>query len=241
MRGCAKPFIGIGTIVTLDLVMLTLNERAGLEAVFDRLPREAVREIFAVDGGSTDGTLEFLREKNIRAVGQSKRGRGEAMRMAFGASNAEALIFFSPDGNENPADVPRFKPYLEQGYDLVIASRMMTGAVNEEDGQVLKLRKWANLAFDALANWGWNRGAKITDCINGYRAITRRAFDALALDEHGFTIEYQMTIRAFKKNLRVVEFPTTEGQRVGRESGAKALPVGTAFLKLLVKEWRRTD
>jgi len=42
-------------------------------------------------------------------------------------------LFFSPDGNENPADIPKFKPLLEQGNDIVIATRMTKTAHNEED------------------------------------------------------------------------------------------------------------
>lgn len=44
----------------------------------------------------------------------------------------------------------------------------------------------------------------MSDSINGYRAITRRAWRALALDAVGYTIEYQGTIRAMKLGLRGV-------------------------------------
>ena len=51
-------------------------------------------EYFAVDGGSTDGTLDFYKTNNVDIVGQSKKGRGEAFLLAFQKSSSDILIFF---------------------------------------------------------------------------------------------------------------------------------------------------
>jgi len=52
---------------------------------------------------------------------------------------------------------------------------MTKGAVNEEDGQILRFRKWANNAFNLGANLVFrSRGPYITDSMNGYRAIIAR-------------------------------------------------------------------
>ncbi len=220
------------------LVLLTLNEHEGVAALFDQIPLDAVDEAFAVDGGSTDGTLEIFQEKGFRVLDQASKGRGEAFRLAFDSTDADALIFFSPDGNEDPADVRRFRPLLEAGASMVIASRMMKGAVNEEDAELLRWRKWANNAFNWLANVFWNRGDYVTDSINGYRAITREAWGKIHPDGAGYTIEYQSTIRSMKLGLPVSEFPTTEGARIGGESYAKSLPTGMRFLRLLWSEIR---
>ncbi|HVW66375.1 MAG TPA: glycosyltransferase family 2 protein [Candidatus Peribacteraceae bacterium] len=221
----------------LTLVILTLNEIDGVRHIVPMIPRDAVDEIIAVDGGSTDGTREFFAEQGIRIVEQQSRGRGEAFRIAMQESNGDALIFFSPDGNESPADIPNFRPLLEQGYDMVIASRMMRGAHNEEDDQFLKPRKWANNIFNLLANLFFRRsGPWITDSINGFRAVTRDAFEKLKPDGAGYTIEYQTTIRAFKHRMRLAEFPTHEGARVGGETKASSIPTGLRFLRLLLWE-----
>ncbi len=229
----------------IGLAVLTLDEEEGLKSILPGLPIGEVEDVFAVDGGSRDQSVSLLQSAGIRVLSQSSPGRGEAFRLAMdhAKSSLDALIFFSPDGNEDPNDIPRFRPYLEEGYDMVIASRMMAGAVNEEDHKFLRPRKWANLAFDALAHLTFgSRQPRITDAINGYRAITIPAWNRLDLDGTGFTIEYQSSIRAYKLGLRVKEFPTVEGARIGGESTAHSIPTGMRFLRLYWSELvRRSD
>ncbi len=226
----------------IGLAILNRNEAEALPHLLPHLPTEAVDLVFAVDGNSSDSSPDILRDHGIEVLGQTSPGRGEAFRLAFAHARdkADALIFFSSDGNEDPADIPRFRPYLETGADLVIASRMMPGAVNEEDSSWFRPRKWANLFFNWLAYLTWGRGQpRITDMINGYRAITMDAWDRLDPDGPGYTIEYQTSIRAYQRRAQVVEFPTHEGQRIGGESNAKAIPTGLRFLKLYVSELSR--
>ena len=218
------------------LVILTLNEVDGLRALLDKVPLACADEVLATDGGSTDGTVEVLRAAGIRIVPQQTRGRGEAFRLAAAESTGECLLFFSPDGNEDPADIPKLYALLEEGWDMAIASRFLPGSVNEEDASRLPLRKWANQAFTWLANAVWNRRQYVTDTINGYRAITREAFGRLAPTSAGFTIEYEMTIKAFREGLRIAEIPTIEGPRIGGQTKAHSLRTGLVFLRLLLRE-----
>lgn len=227
----------------ITLCILTRNERPCVEIVFPQLPKPGPESGFdavvVIDGGSTDGTKEYFEERGIPVLGQSRRGRGHAFQIAFDEVESDAYIFFSPDGNEDPKDLPKFRPLLEQGFDLVIASRMMFGAKNEEDDQFLKLRKWANNAFNIGANVSFRRkGTFVTDSINGYRAITRKAARILALDAPDYTIEYQMTMRAFKHKLSIAEFPTIEYPRVAGDTQAQSIPTGIRFIKAYWRELR---
>lgn len=222
--------------MNITLVLITLNEIEGLKKLFDKIPMNSVNEVIAIDGGSSDGTLEFMQAKNITVYPQAVKGRGEAIREAFRRAKGDALILFSPDGNEDPNDIPKFRPLLVAGNDIVIATRMVKGAWNEEDDQFIRLRKWVNNAFTLLANIIWNRGPWVSDTINGYRAITKKAWGVLALDGPGYTIEYQGSIRAFKRGLKIAEFVTQEARRFDGAEGSPSIPTGIAFIKIFFYE-----
>jgi glycosyltransferase involved in cell wall biosynthesis len=233
-RGSGDALSGPG----VTLVLLTLNEIDGLGHVFPKLPLHAVDEVLAVDGGSTDGTVQFFRAHGVRVIGQERRGRGEAFRLAVREARHEGLVFFSPDGNEDPEDIPRLAQGLAAGYDMVIASRFLPGARSEDDDKwMFTNRRWGNVTFTWLANRLWRGRRPITDTINGYRAITRSAFLRLAPDAEGYAIEFQLSIRALQLGLAVLEIPTHEGNRIGRGvSKLNAVPVGLQFLRLLLRE-----
>jgi glycosyltransferase involved in cell wall biosynthesis len=225
----------------IALCLLTRNEKVCLEVIYPQIPKPGpdagFDAIYAIDGGSTDGTIEFFKQVGVPVLGQSKRGRGEAFLLAFQNIQADAYLFFSPDGNEAINDLKKFKPLLAQGNDLVIASRMMKGAFNEEDIHWFRPRKWANNFFNLLANFFFRKGQLfISDSINGYRAITAAAAKKLQLSASDYTIEYQMTMRALKHGLKIAEFPTHEGQRVAGETGAQSIPTGLRFVGRFFKE-----
>ncbi len=220
------------------LVLLTFNEIEATPKIFDRIPLDAADEVFAVDGGSKDGTIEFLKSKGLRVVVQDKRGRGVAFQIAAREAQGDHVVFFSPDGNEDPADILKLFAKLDEGFDMVCASRMMRGAFNEEDIHWFRPRKWVNQSFTLAANLLWNRGPYMTDTINGYRGVTKRAFARMAPDAAGFVIEYQMSIRAMKLGLKIAEIATHEGQRLGGASTAESWSTGLVFVKQFFREIR---
>ncbi len=216
------------------LIILTRNEINGVKTLLRKIPFEAVDEFFAVDYRSTDGTVEFFKKNQIPVLEQKVSGRGEAFKIAVKKAHGDFLVFFSPDGNENPADIPKLIDLLSKGTDLAIASRFMKNSRNEEDDKIFKFRAWANMAFTLAVRLFW--GGEVTDTINGYRAIRKSLFKKLNLDAAGFAIEFQMTIRALKVGAKIAEIPTIEGNRIGGQSTSHAIPTGLKFIYYLIKE-----
>lgn len=217
------------------LVILTLNEIEGLKRIYPLIPVNKIAEVVAIDGGSTDGTLEFYKKHKVRLLKQKSKGRGEAFRIAVIEAKYNNLVFFSPDGNENPQDILKLFSYLEKGYDMVIASRFIKGGRCDEDNKIIKIRKFGNKMFTLCANILFK--GRLTDPINGFRGITKEAFNKIHSDADGFGIEFQMSIRALKKRMKIIEFPTIEKERIGGESTAGTFKVGFYFIRLLMSEF----
>lgn len=217
-----------------SLVIVVKNEIEGLRAVYDTIPVSEIADVFVIDGQSTDGSIEFLKKRNMNVYMQEKMGRAEAFRMAISLAKYENIVFFSPDGNEDAKDIISLLSLLEEGYDMAIGSRFMNGGRSDDDDVPLPVRGFGNKGFTWIANILWN--GNLTDSINGFRAVKKNVFLSLHPDSEGFGIEYQLSIRALKKKYKIKEIPTYEGDRIGGKSTARTIPTGLYFVKLLLKE-----
>jgi glycosyltransferase involved in cell wall biosynthesis len=218
-------------MTTKALVLLTYNEIDGSRALCKRIPYKLFDKVILVDGGSSDGTIEFWQNHGIEVIEQRSRGRGTAFILAQDACTEDILLFFSPDGNEKPEDIPKLLKAIESGADLAIATRFGKGAKSfDAEGH----RRFGNLFFTFLVNSVFR--ASVTDAVNGFRAIRRQKMLKLNLPYSRFEIEFQMTIRASKLRFKIVEVPTTELERIGGYSKAGSISVGVSYLKVLLKE-----
>src|SRR5437867_2943794 len=106
--------------VTVTLVLVVRNEQVGLQHLLPQLPRSQFDDCFAIDGNSTDQSVELMRNFGIRTHVQKERGLGAAMIEARQLVRTTAFVYFHPDGNENPADLPRMAGLLRQGAEFVV-------------------------------------------------------------------------------------------------------------------------
>lgn len=216
----------------LTLCLLTWNELAGCETDVPRLPLDRFDEVFAIDGGSTDGTCEYLRERGITVHRQDRPTYNGAYLCAFDRCTTDALVFFHPKGSIDPQAVLEFRPLFENGADLVIASRIGPGARNEEDDRLIKHRKWFVMGLGLLAAGLWRRnGPLVWDVLHGFRGMRKSAFLGMAPLEAGVSIDLEMVSRAYKRRLRVATFPVAERSRIGGSTHFKAWPTGKRLLK----------
>ncbi|MBY0524325.1 MAG: glycosyltransferase family 2 protein [Gemmataceae bacterium] len=221
------------------MVLIVRNEEAGLRAILPRIDRTIFQECLAVDGHSTDQTDTVLQDYGIPRHLQQERGLGAAMLEARHHVKSHSFIFFHPDGNEDPADLPRMARLLREGHQFVVASRMIQGARNEEDHQWLKWRKFGNQGFALAANLLFASGGNRTsDVTNGFRGITCAAFDRMQLTSRDLTMDYQMVIRALKLGIPITEFPTCESARIAGETNFPSVSTGLSELRLLWREVR---
>ena len=226
---------------TIGLCLLVWNELKGCQEDVPNLPQDCFDEIFALDGGSTDGTIEYLNSQGINVVPQPEPGYNRAYIAAFERTTCDVLVLFHPKGSVNPESLRKIIVPLESGVHLVVASRNAKGARNEEDDKFLKPRKWFVLGLSALSALLWWRGGGpiIWDVLHGFRGMRKDAFLAMDPLPDGLSMDLQMVVRAYRLGLKRLEVPIVETSRSEGVTHFKALPTGIKLLKYMLVELRR--
>jgi glycosyltransferase involved in cell wall biosynthesis len=214
------------------LFLPVLNEIDGLKAILPRIRREWVDEMIFVDGGSTDGTLEYLEENGYHVIRQKEKGLAAAYWECFGVATGDVIIPFSPDNNSVPELLPQLVGKMREGYDLVIVSRYRDGARSEDDDPVTAFGNWM---FTTMVNVLF--GGRYTDVLVMYRAFRKDLIERLKLDVRKTPVlEVQLVIRCLKHGCKVGEIPGDEPKRIGGKRKMSVWYNGSTILWLILKE-----
>ena len=215
-----------------------MNEIDGIRLIWADIPRELFSRILVVDANSTDGTLEFLKDKKCVVLQQVKPGRGNAIREAMLQIEENVIVLMASDGNDDPRYVPSLLEKTSEGYDIVSGSRFADGGETDDSDDPLGIRRLGNRFFTFLVNFLWN--THYTDSTYGMRAFTREAWLKLNMNATRNETEFLMSIRSAKLGLKVCQIPVVEGRRVGGEVKARSLSTGISFVKIIVRELFRS-
>ena len=214
------------------IIILTLDEIDGVRAIMPKLNKDWAEEIIFVDGGSKDGTVEEAKKLGFKVIHQNNKGEGNACRIGVEKTNSEHIMFFSPDGNDEPEAIPELIKKIEGGYDIVHISRFGKGSYSEDAGII---DNFGNRMFTFLVNVFF--GGNYTDALNGFRIIKRGVMNELKTDAQHLNIEQQICIRAAKKKLKVFEIDGREPNRIGGERKMKPIPTGISLSVQIIKEY----
>lgn len=219
------------------LCLLTWNEIDGVRHDIPLIDRSQFDQIYCVDGGSTDGTVEYLQSQGITVYQQTAKGINQACIDGVTHCECDAFVFYHPKGTIPVEDTYKFRAFYEQGYEFVVGSRMMKGAYNEEDEHFFKPRKWFVLGTGLAAKILFKReGNTVWDTLHGFRGMTKSSFLKLNISNFKCSIDIEMVCRAYKYKIPRIEFPTSEGSRIGGETHFKAFATGKLILKYLFWE-----
>jgi glycosyltransferase involved in cell wall biosynthesis len=130
LRDTPAPFQADNSAPDISIFLPVFNEEPNLRLLHEKLDQALTKlgrsaEIIYVDDGSTDGSLEVLREiaaKDSRArVIALRRNYGQTPAMAAGihAARGRVLIPMDADLQNDPVDIARLLEKLDEGYDVV--------------------------------------------------------------------------------------------------------------------------
>jgi len=224
----------------VSLCLLVCDELSGCQKDVPRLLREVFDDIYAVDGGSRDGTVEYLRAQGIPVFPQPKPSLNAAYAYAVEICKTEGLVIFFPKATLDPACCVTMCRKLREGFSLVFAGRNIPGGRNEEDDRLFKPRKWGVQVLAAVASLLWRReGCRIYDVLHGVKAFRLTAFRRMRISESGVTVDLEMAVRAYRLRLSRTEFPVVEAARAQRTSRFPIWGTGGQLARFLLRELLR--
>lgn len=228
--------------MTVALCLITWNEIDGVKHDVPLIDRSKFDQIYCIDGGSTDGTMEFLEERGIPVYRQTAKGINQACIDAVDHCECDAFVFYHPKGTIPVEDTYKFRAFYEQGYEFVVGSRMMKGAHNEEDDKLFRPRKWFVLGTGLAAKVLFKReGNTVWDTLHGFRGMTTDAFKKLGISNSPSSIDIEMVCRSYKFRIKRIEFPTSESPRIGGATHFKAFATGKKIIRYMFWEIGRKD
>jgi glycosyltransferase involved in cell wall biosynthesis len=217
----------------LSVIIPCYNEKDLLPELIALVKRAPVKdkEIILVDDGSKDGTAEMIRaglEKEVDKVVYHGRnqGKGAAIRSGLAQAAGDMVIIQDADLEYDPDEYPKLIAPIVQGKaDVVYGSRFSGEGPHRVH---LFWHYVGNRLLTLLSNMFSN--LNLTDMETCYKVFRTEIIKSLQIEESGFGIEPEITLKVGKKRYRVYEVGISyygrsyrEGKKIAWQDGFKAV------------------
>jgi glycosyltransferase involved in cell wall biosynthesis len=223
----------------ISIVIPIFNEKKTLEKIIEAVENASVfgmeKEIVLVDDGSTDGTLEILKnyEAKYKVIYHKKnRGKGSSLKTGFKNSTGGIIIVQDADLEYDPNEYEQLlEPIIAGRADAVFSSRFLSSKPH----RVLYFWHYAgNKIITAFSNMFTN--LNLTDIESGYKVFSRETLDQIypELKSKRFGFEPEAVARCAnlskKGKCRIYEVGISyagrtyeEGKKIGWIDGIEAI------------------
>ena len=230
-------------MVTLSMknlvVMLpTLDEEYGLREILPLIPKAELKqmgwrtEVWIIDGGSKDLSIEIAEEYDCEIIKQAGYGKGAAMRTGFSKFielNKDALVMLDADGTYDPAEIPTFVRNLVTN-DVIIGDRLH-GTI--EPGAMTRMNYFGNHMLTWIASALY--GISSNDLCTGYWGFNKSAVSRMKLNSMRFEIEAEMYASCVKEGINIKSIPINYRARIGEAKLGSLVDGWIIFKKLLLR------
>ena len=229
----------------IAIVVPVRNESLSIRPLFERFVSAAQEwlepyGLIVVDGNSSDGTVDQVRSFTSRLsieiveLGEDV-GLGGALEAGLQRALAQADVVVTMDGDDShdPHMIPALLARLDEGYDVVVASRFAPGG--QELG-VAAHRKALSHAASAVLRLLFPVGI-VQDYSSGFRAYRAEALRSLArqgriVSETGFACMLDLLLRLRAQGARAAEVPLV--LRYDRKPSESKMNVPRTVVRYLV-------
>ena len=169
-------------------------------------------EVIVVNNRSQDATVEvaegYIHQfPFLRIIDETRPGKGFAVKTGMLAAHGQVVLFMDADNSTSIDHFEKARPYLDQGYDVVIGSLAVPGAKIVEGGAEplwrVILGKLGNKWIQLWAVWG------INDTQRGFKLFTAKATEAIfkKLTIFGWGFDIEILAVAKKLGFGIKEVP----------------------------------
>ena len=195
---------------TIGVVIPAFNETRAIGQVIADIP-DWVDKIVVADNGSTDNTADVARAAGAQVVQEPERGYGAACLRGLQELNTmDIIVFLDGDYSDFPQEMDRLVgPNINGEAQMVIGSRVRG---NAQKGALTPQQIFGNWLACRLIALIW--GVKFTD-LGPFRAISRKALDAMDMQDRNYGWTVEMQIKAARSGLATLEVPVSYRRRIG--------------------------
>ena len=233
------------TYPSIVIIIPTYCEEENIETLIHKIQKLHLdKTILVIDDSSPDKTQQIVKALNkeyhniILLSRPKKLGLGTAITAGFRYvlklnPQPDYIITMDSDFSHNPSDIPRLVESAENGNELVIGSRYVSGGkMNNWSMKRQLISRFANIIASLVI------GKTMKDYTSGFRCYSTKYVKIALNFLHSSTFEIQIeTIRQAKLNrFKISEIPITFEERV---YGNSKLSTGEflAFLVYITKSW----
>ncbi len=243
-----KPNAAAIPLNSASVIIPCRNERGNIEPAVQRVPQFCKDiEIIFVEGGSADGTWEEIQRvigaypnANIKAIKQTGKGKGDAVRVGFGLAQKDVLMILDADLTMPPEDLPKFYRALADGKGEFINGSRLVYPMEKEAMRFLNLL--ANYIFALLFTYLLNQ--RYTDTLCGTKVLSKKNYQQIAdnrayfgdFDPFG---DFDLIFGASKLNLKTAEVPIRYAAREYGETQISRFRHGWLLLRMVVFAFRK--
>ncbi len=196
------------TAMRIAVLIPCLNEEASIGSTIRSITDLDLNcEIFVIDNGSIDRTVELAELAGAHVLKEPQRGKGYAVRKAFASIPRHYDAYFMVDGDDTYGVeqlTEAVKLVSVEGYDLVVGKRVSTSEQDSDRKSDFKFghsigNRFLSIFFKYLFK------VPISDTLSGWRVMSPGYVRSFSGGASGFDIEAELNAHCYTINAAVVE------------------------------------
>lgn len=226
-----------------SIIVPARNEKGNIENAILRTPSFGKHQEFVfVEGNSSDNTYEEMlrvqekyKDKDIKVIKQSGKGKGNAVWEGFDLAQGEILMILDADLTTPPEDLPKFYDALVQGKGEFINGCRLVYPMEKQ------AMRFLNFLGNKFFGWFFSYllGQRLKDTLCGTKVLFKTDYNKIANNRSYFGDfdpfgDFDLLFGASKLNLKITEIIVRYKDREYGETQISRFSHGWLLIKMSI-------